>query len=110
MGVIRTTVSAWAALACLGLVVGTTPGVAQPRPGGTVTMAQAGNIPTLDPHFSGSGETRNVVTHIYEGLVALDENANPIPDLAESYEYAPDGMSVTFRLRHGVKFHNGSEM
>jgi peptide/nickel transport system substrate-binding protein len=111
MGVIRATVSGWAVLACLGLVVGlTTPGAAQPRLGGTAVMAQAGNIPTLDPHFSGSGETRNVVTHIYEGLVALDESANPIPDLAESYEYAPDGMSVTFRLRHGVMFHNGSEM
>jgi peptide/nickel transport system substrate-binding protein len=86
------------------------PAVAAPKPGGTVVMAQAGNIPTLDPHFSGSGETRNVVTHIYEGLVALDENANAIPDLADSYSFAADGRSVTFKLRHAVKFHNGAEM
>ena len=86
------------------------PAAAAPRQGGTVVMAQAGNIPTLDPHFSGSGETRNVVTHVYEGLVALDEKANAIPDLAEGYAYAADGMSVTFRLRRGVRFHDGSEM
>ena len=82
----------------------------QPKRGGTVVMAQAANIPTLILHFSGSGETRNVVTQIYEGLVVLDENANAIPDLAERFDYAPDGMSVTFKLRRGVKFHNGAEM
>ena len=92
------------------LIAAASPGWAAPKPGGTATMAEAGNIPTLDPHFSGSGQTRNVVTHIYEGLVALDENANAIPDLAENVSYASDGLSVTFQLRHGVKFHNGAEM
>ena len=100
-----------ASIIALAAVAGAAPPAwADPRPGGTLTMAEAGNINTLDPHFSGSGQTRNVATHIYEGLLALDENANAIPDLAEAVSYAPDGMSVTFRLRHGVKFHNGAEM
>ena len=94
----------------VALIAVTFPAWADPKPGGTAVMAQAGNIPTVDPHFSGAGETRNVVTHIYEGLVALDENANAVPDLAEGFTYSPDGLSVTFRLRHGVKFHNGAEM
>lgn len=97
------------AIACT-LLSASAPSSAAPRQGGTAVMAQAGNIPTLDPHFSGSGETRNVVTHVYEGLVALDEKANAIPDLAESFAYAPDGLSITFRLRRGVRFHDGSEM
>ena len=105
-----TSVGLGATAVLAALVAAALPAWAAPKPGGTAVVAQAGNIPTVDPHFSGAGETRNVVTHVYEGLVALDENANAIADLAEDFSYAPDGLSVTFRLRHGVKFHNGAEM
>ena len=99
-----------AVAALVAITLAPQPCRADPKPGGTITMAQAANINTLDPHFSGSGQTRNIATHIYEGLMALDENANAITDLAEGFSYAPDGLSVTFRLRHGVRFHNGTEM
>lgn len=96
--------------AALLAAVAATADAQQPRKGGNVVVAMQGHPPTLDPQFTGSGETRNVVTHIYEGLVALDETSTPIPDLAERYSYSADATSVTFVLRKGVRFHNGKEM
>ena len=40
----------------------------------------------------------------------MDENYEPTPVLAESYEVSDDGMTYTIKLRQGVKFHNGEEM
>ncbi len=47
---------------------------------------------------------------LFDGLVRFDENQEPIPDLAESWEISPDGKVYTIKLRQGVKFHDGVEM
>ncbi|UGQ09844.1 ABC transporter substrate-binding protein [Yinghuangia sp. ASG 101] len=44
---------------------------------------------------------------VFNTLTAYDDNLNPQPQLAKSWQVAPDGTSVTFQLREGVKFHNG---
>jgi peptide/nickel transport system substrate-binding protein len=54
--------------------------------------------------------TRNVAMNIFEALMARDESNNPITDLAESFTESPDGLIYTFKLRQGVKFHNGKTM
>ncbi len=46
----------------------------------------------------------------YNGLMKLDYNMNPVPDLAESYTISEDGCTWVFKLREGVKFHNGEEL
>jgi peptide/nickel transport system substrate-binding protein len=46
-------------------------------------------------------------TLIYEPLIEQNADHGYVPALAESWEEAPDGMQWTFRLRQGIKFHNG---
>lgn len=47
---------------------------------------------------------------LYDGLVRFDEEMNPIPDLAESWEISEDGLVYTFKLRDDVTFHDGTPM
>src|SRR5262249_44210276 len=51
-----------------------------------------------------------LTNHIYEGLYSLDSSNKPIPMLAEGVTISKDGLVYTFKLRQGVKFHNGKEM
>jgi ABC-type transport system substrate-binding protein len=47
---------------------------------------------------------------MYDSLLAVDTNDNVQPNLAETWEVSPDGKLYTFKLRRGVRFHNGQEM
>ena len=65
----------------------------------------------LDPHIVTAFQSFMVVNGpIYEGLTAIDQNLNVIPSLAQSWTLSPDGKTYTFKLRTGVKFHDGSSM
>ena len=77
---------------------------------GILEIAIPAQPPTLDPHLSTVTATRDISRHIYETLVAFDENYEPVPMLAESIETSEDGKTYTFHLRTGIKFHNGKEM
>jgi peptide/nickel transport system substrate-binding protein len=50
-----------------------------------------------------------VFSQLYNVLLRLDETLKPHPELAESYEMARNGLSLTLKLRKGVKFHSGRE-
>lgn len=45
--------------------------------------------------------------NIFEGLVAIDKDGKIVPQLARSWEISPDGLTYTFKLAEGVKFHDG---
>lgn len=47
---------------------------------------------------------------IFEQLVAINENYEPVPELAESIDVSDDKTEYTYHLRQGVRFHNGEEM
>jgi peptide/nickel transport system substrate-binding protein len=81
-----------------------------PKRGGTVAIGMTQAPPSLDAHLTSAQVARNVVLHMYETLYARDENAGVVPDLAEGVEIAKDGVTHVFRLRPGVKFHNGKTM
>ena len=65
-------------------------------------------INTLDPGKATLIPEFYVIWALYNGLMKLDANSNPVPDLAESIK--ADGNTLEFKLRTGVKFHDGSEL
>jgi peptide/nickel transport system substrate-binding protein len=64
---------------------------------------------SLDPAFSNASTDRRVYNFYVENLLYQDEKGKFLPALAESWDYAPDRKSITFRLRRGVKFHDGTD-
>jgi peptide/nickel transport system substrate-binding protein len=78
-----------------------------PRRGGAAVVAVAGDPGHLNPAISTAGPLHAVAGSLYNGLVALDRDGAPRPDLAERWVIAPDGLSVTFHLARGVLWHDG---
>ncbi|MBM6582874.1 ABC transporter substrate-binding protein [Microvirga sp. BT689] len=65
--------------------------------------------PGLDPTVAAPVAIREVTwVNLYEGLVRIDRTGKVQPLLAKSWEVAPDGLTYTFRLQEGVKFHDGT--
>lgn len=74
-----------------------------------LTVAMATEIDSLDPFNATAGDTKTVMDQIFDGLLDVDEDGNLVADLAESYEISEDGLTYTFKLKEGVKFHDGSD-
>lgn len=88
---------------------GATPSDAAGSPKTDLVIAAATEAVTLDPQGGWDGASLYVLRQLYNGLVKLDNNMEIVGDLAESWEFTTD-TSVTFKLKQGVKFHNGEEM
>ena len=65
---------------------------------------------SLDPYQITAAGTREVMFNVYEGLVKPDTDGNFIDAVASSHSVSEDGLTYTFTLRDGVKFHNGEEV
>src|SRR5437870_4435631 len=92
------------------LVAGSALSAEAQRKGGVLRVGILGEPPALDAHWTTASITEMLTNHIYEGLYSLDSTNRPIPMLAESHTVSKDGLTYTFKLRQGVKFHNGKEM
>jgi peptide/nickel transport system substrate-binding protein len=97
-------------LAALVLVAGSALTAEAQKKGGILKVGNLGEPPALDAHWTTASITETLTNHIYEGLYSLDSSNRPIPMLAESHTVSKDGLVYTFKLRQGVKFHNGKEM
>src|SRR5689334_21364359 len=84
-------------------------GAAQAKPGTFIT-AQTSEATGLDPQLvpALSRSRRSPLT--YNQLVRFEPDMTPVPELAESWSTSPDGLTWTFKLRQGVKFHDGQEL
>jgi len=81
-----------------------------PKQGGTLTVLGHQEVASLHPDDAGPGIHFNVVTQIHNALMEMDENTAFQPVLAEAEpEISADGLTYTFKLRQGVKFHDGVE-
>lgn len=75
----------------------------------SVTIALATDVSSLNPYGQDNNVTNQVMFHVYEPLVTQDRDLSIIPCLADSWEESEDGMTWTFKLHEGVKFHDGSD-
>jgi peptide/nickel transport system substrate-binding protein len=98
------------ALALLTLLALATGSADAQKKGGLLRVGMLGEPPSLDAHWTTATITETLGNHIYEGLYTLDATTRPTPMLAESHTVSRDGLVYTFKLRQGVKFHNGKEM
>ena len=81
-----------------------------PHVGGNFTFGQEANVNSLDQMASSTISTRNIAMNMFESLMTRDENFNPILELADSMAETSDHLTYTFKLRQGIRFHNGKEM
>ena len=90
---------------------GTSTGSGGAAGGGTGTITWAWQLPTTwDPVTSSAGSDVQMLALTYDALTALDDNGNAVGWLAESWKYNDAGDEVTFTLRSGLKFSDGSAL
>lgn len=83
---------------------------AAPAPGSMLRVRLNSDIASTNPGVTRDENTDAVLMHVVEGLVAYREDASVGPMLARDWEVSPDGRAYIFRLRRGVRFHNGATL
>ena len=94
----------------LVLPVVASPALAQEdaKQGGSMIVTYKDDVSTLDPAIGYDWQNWSMIKSLFDGLMDYAPGTTElIPDLAESYELSEDGQTYTFKLRDGVKFHNG---
>ncbi len=84
------------------------PSAGAPKRGGTIKAEINSDVANLDPMPSTLLVDRQVLYNIYDSLVAIDKDLKIIPSLAESWQ-TPDPKTYIFKLRQGVKYHDGTD-
>jgi len=101
-------------LLCSLLIVGCQPRQEVPPPSppteGEVLNLYDIDPMTLDPAVSGEMTSHQYIMQIFSGLVCLDDNLEPAPDIARDWQVSNDGRTYTFYLRQDVRFHDGREV
>lgn len=108
------TVSKWlsgAALAALGIAMSAPAGFAAAGDECVKVLGYewSGEKQSMDPADMHSGDDAYHTFAVYNRLVDIDDNFNVLPELATEWSVSPDGLTWTFRLRSGVKFHSGKD-
>ena len=80
------------------------------RMGGSLRVVPHGSLKSLDAQWTTVTVTANVRHHLQEGLFTLDDGLRLQPQLAESWQSSPDGLTTTVKLRDGIRFHSGETL
>ena len=81
------------------------------KSGGNITVTYKDDVATLDPAIGYDWQNWSMIKSLYDGLMDYEPGTTELrPGLAESYDISEDGKVFTFKLREGVKFHNGRVM
>lgn len=82
-----------------------------PKHGGNMIVTYKDDVATLDPAIGYDWQNWSMIKSVFDGLMDYEPGTTTLrPGLAESYDLSGDGLTYTFHLRPGVKFHNGREM
>src|SRR5262245_55086639 len=83
-----------------------------PRRGGVLLAVIGADPPSLDPHQESTFACIQLVAPIYSTLIQFDPDHFPkiIGDAATEWKIAPDGLTYTFKIRPGIRFHDGSPL
>jgi len=80
---------------------------AAPARGGRLVVAIDSEPPVLTSAITTAGPAQWISGKVFDGLLRYDNDFNPRPQLAQSWNVSPDGLSITFKLRPGVSWHDG---
>lgn len=78
-----------------------------PAYGDILVRGDIGDASNLIPLLASDSASHAVAGMVYNGLVKYDKNMNIVGDLAESWDISPNGLVITFKLRRGVRWHDG---
>lgn len=81
------------------------------KPGGEIIVTYKDDVSTLDPAIGYDWQNWSMIKSLFDGLIDYVPGTTTLrPGLAETYDISADGLTYTFHLRQGVKFHNGRLM
>ena len=99
----------WAILIILAMCMWPALAAGQAVTGGTLIWGRGGDSVSLDLAQATDGESIKAGIQVLENLVIFGKNSMDVePQLAESWKVSDDGLTWTFKLRKGVKFHDGT--
>ena len=100
-----------ASVSIAAMMIAAAPAFAEVKQGGEMTVTFKDDLITLDPAIGYDWKNWSVIKSVFDGLMDYKPGTTElVPDLAESFDVSDDGLTYTFKLRKGVKFHNGREM
>jgi peptide/nickel transport system substrate-binding protein len=82
--------------------------VTVPKRGGTLQEGVIGSPRFINPLLAISDADEDLTSLVYSGLMKKNADGTFAPDLAESYQVSPDGLTYTFTLKPGLKFQDGT--
>ena len=93
-------------------IPGAAPAAETPRKGGVLLAVIGADPPSLDPHQESTFANIQLVAPLYSLLLQIDPYNYPkiIGDVATDWKISPDGLTYTFKLRPGIRFHDGSPL
>jgi peptide/nickel transport system substrate-binding protein len=105
-------VFAWIIITLVATAIPAAMAAEQPKAGGTLTFAVAETPPSFDGHRETTFAMLHPLAPHYSTLLRFDGDNYPkiVGDVAESWTVSKDGLTYTFKIRKGIKFHDGSTL
>src|ERR1700674_4755187 len=106
----RTFLKAAAGTGGLAMTGLSTPAISQRAAARTLRFVPQADLANFDPIWTTQYVVRNASAMVWDTLYGVDESLKPQRQMVESEEVTPDGLTWTFRLRPGLKFHDGEKV